>query len=266
MASITASSSSPTKIEIMAGGASLAPRRWSLPGVATAVRSRSAYSSTALMTAVKNTMNCRFCMGVSPGSSRVLVRGAQRPVVVLAAAVDALERLLVQQADQAVAGRQVSSSSPSSAGCGRWRRWRCRRWGPAHAGRGRPRCAWSWRGMPSFHSSSSRSFMNSETTGRITPEIMFLQLLALRRRRAEQRAAGQHQVQTLVVVLLADQEIFLLRADGGGDPVHILAEQVQHPARLVGQRGHRAQQRGSFCPAPRRCRSRRRWGCTARRP
>ena len=37
---ITAESSSPRKIEMTAGGASFAPRRWSLPAVATLARSR----------------------------------------------------------------------------------------------------------------------------------------------------------------------------------------------------------------------------------
>jgi hypothetical protein len=40
-ASTTRSSSSPRKMEMMAGGASLAPRRWSLPALATEMRSRS---------------------------------------------------------------------------------------------------------------------------------------------------------------------------------------------------------------------------------
>ena len=44
-------SASPKKMERMAGGASLAPSRWSLPAVATVMRSSAWYSSTAVITA-----------------------------------------------------------------------------------------------------------------------------------------------------------------------------------------------------------------------
>ena len=77
-------------------------------------------------------------------------------------------------------------------------------------------------------------------------EVVLLQLLALGRGRAEQRAAAQHQVQALLVVLLLNQEVLLLGADGGRDAVHVLAEQLQHLAGLVGDGLHRAQQRGLF--------------------
>ena len=40
------------------------------PAWRTDARSRSAYLSTALITAARNTRNCRFSIGVSPGSSR----------------------------------------------------------------------------------------------------------------------------------------------------------------------------------------------------
>ena len=49
-----------------------------------------------------------FSLGVSPGLEQVVAGvGAHRPVVVLARAVDAGERLLVQQADEAVAAGDV---------------------------------------------------------------------------------------------------------------------------------------------------------------
>ena len=57
--------------------------------------------------------------GSSPGSSRFSPGiGADGPVVVLAGAVDAGEGLLVQQADQTVAGRPPASWSPWPAGSG----------------------------------------------------------------------------------------------------------------------------------------------------
>ena len=60
---ISASSSSPRKMETMARGASLAPRRWSLPAEATVQRSQSWYSSTPLIKADRKTKNCAFCLG-----------------------------------------------------------------------------------------------------------------------------------------------------------------------------------------------------------
>ncbi len=102
------SSSAPRKIEMIAGGASLAPRRWSWPALATDARSSSWCLFTAAMTAVQKNRNCRFSCRRVARVEQVLTRvGPHRPVVVLARAVDAGERLLVQQADQAVAARHV---------------------------------------------------------------------------------------------------------------------------------------------------------------
>ena len=59
-------------MEMIAGGASFAPNRWSFPAVATLNRNKSWCSSTALIMAAKNTKNCAFSCGVSPGSSRLI--------------------------------------------------------------------------------------------------------------------------------------------------------------------------------------------------
>ena len=67
----TSASCSPRKIEMMAGGASLAPSRWSLPLAATTARSKSPWRWTARITAAQNTRNCMLAWGVSPGSSRL---------------------------------------------------------------------------------------------------------------------------------------------------------------------------------------------------
>ena len=56
---------------MIAGGASLAPRRWSWPTFATDARSSSWCLSTAAITAAQKNRNCRFSCGVSPGSSRL---------------------------------------------------------------------------------------------------------------------------------------------------------------------------------------------------
>ena len=67
----TSASWSPRKIEMIAGGASLAPSRWSLLAEATDARSRPPYRWTARMTAAQKTRNWALSCGVSPGSSRL---------------------------------------------------------------------------------------------------------------------------------------------------------------------------------------------------
>src|SRR4026208_2578040 len=61
----------PRKIEMIAGGASLAPRRWALAADAMEARSRSAWTSTARMVATRNTRNCMLVWVSSWGSSRL---------------------------------------------------------------------------------------------------------------------------------------------------------------------------------------------------
>ena len=77
-------------------------------------------------------------------------------------------------------------------------------------------------------------------------EVVLFQLLTLGRGSTEQGAAGEDQVLTGLVVLFLDQEVLLLRADGGGNVVHILAEQLQDADGLAGQGVHGTQQGGLF--------------------
>jgi hypothetical protein len=67
----TSASWSPRKIEMMAGGASFAPSRWSFVAEATDARSRPLYLCTARMAAAQKTRNCAFSCGVSPGTNRL---------------------------------------------------------------------------------------------------------------------------------------------------------------------------------------------------
>src|SRR5690554_4302527 len=60
----------PKKMEMIAGGASLAPRRWSLLAEAIEALSRSACSCTALMVLIKKVRNMRLVFGVFPGDKR----------------------------------------------------------------------------------------------------------------------------------------------------------------------------------------------------
>ena len=69
---ITSCSCSPKNTEIMAGGASLAPRRWSFPGSAADSRSSSACSSTAFRMQASTSKNWIFSWGVLPGSSMLM--------------------------------------------------------------------------------------------------------------------------------------------------------------------------------------------------
>ena len=88
---------------MIAGGASLAPRRWSLDAEATEARSRPPYRWTARITAAQNTRNWALSCGVSPGHQQAAQLGvAEREVDVLARAVDAGEGLLVEEALHAV--------------------------------------------------------------------------------------------------------------------------------------------------------------------
>ncbi len=71
IASNTFSSSPPRKIEMIAGGASLAPRRWSWPMLATEARSSPWCLFTAWITAAQKKRKWMLSAGVSPGSSRL---------------------------------------------------------------------------------------------------------------------------------------------------------------------------------------------------
>ena len=89
---------------MIAGGASSAPRRWS-----SAARDARAQQVLILVHGLDHRGEehdeLQVLLGRVTGIQQVLVGGAQRPVVVLAAPVDALEGFLVQQAHQVVAAR-----------------------------------------------------------------------------------------------------------------------------------------------------------------
>jgi hypothetical protein len=75
-------------------------------------------------------------------------------------------------------------------------------------------------------------------------EVVVVELVALGRLGAEQRAPGVDEVGPLEVVLLVDEEVLLLRADGREHPLRrLVAEQAQRPDGRLGKRVHRAQER-----------------------
>ncbi len=73
----TSESCEPMNTEMMAGGASFAPKRWSFDAAAMAARMRSARSFTALMVLMKKVKNNKLRLGVLPGAKRLM------PVLVL---------------------------------------------------------------------------------------------------------------------------------------------------------------------------------------
>ena len=76
-------------------------------------------------------------------------------------------------------------------------------------------------------------------------EVVILHLLALRCRCADQGTAGEHEVLTLGVEVLIDQEVLLLGADGGVDAGNLLlAEDVQQLRCGLAQGLHGTKQRG----------------------
>ena len=62
----------PKKIEMIAGGASLAPKRWSLFTEAIEARNKSACSCTAFTVFTKKAKNIKLFLGVLPGANRFL--------------------------------------------------------------------------------------------------------------------------------------------------------------------------------------------------
>ena len=169
--------------------------------------------------------------------------GAHRPVVVLARAVDAGERLLVQQADEPVAAgdvlhdlhRQLLVVGADVGVLEDRRDLVLGRRDLVVAGLDR-------------HAELGQLVLGLEHAGEHAlgdrAEVVVVELLALRRLGAEQRAAGDDEVGALEVVLLVDQEVLLLGADRREDVLGgRVAEQRQRADGAARQRVHRAQQR-----------------------
>ena len=169
--------------------------------------------------------------------------GRDRPVIVLTRTVDALKRLFVQQADEAVTvsdalhdlhgqlvvvDRNVGGLKDRShlvlAGCDL-----------VVLGLGVDA------ELPQLFVKLCHECLDTRTDG---AEIVVIHLLTLGCGCTEQGTAGQNEVGTLGVIALVDEEIFLLRADRGGNMLAVLAEQAQYAASLLGDRFHRAQKRG----------------------
>ena len=172
---------------------------------------------------------------------QILVGGGHGPVVVLAAAVDALERLLVLQADQTVLGGQLlhhlhRQQVVVDGDVG----------GVEDGGQlmlaGSYFVVLGLGGDAQLPQLFVQLLHESGDLGADDAEVVLFQLLTLGGRCAEEGAAGEDEVLTGFVVFLLNKEVLLLGADGGGDIVHILAEELQDADGLIGQRVHGAQQ------------------------
>ena len=185
-----------------------------------------------------------FHRGIA-GIQQVFALGAEGPVVVLAGTVNALERLFVLQADQAVLignllhhfhGQKVVVDGNVS--------------GIVNGGElmlaGGNFVVLGLCGDAQLPQLGVQILHKVGDNGADHTKVVLFQFLALGRCRAKQGAAGQNQVQALVAILFADQEVLLLRANGGGNALNILAEQVQYLAGLVADGLHGTQQRGLF--------------------
>ena len=174
---------------------------------------------------------------------QILGLGAKRPVVVLARTVDALKGLLVQQADQVVAGGDelhllhhdqilvdglvdlaidrcelmLAGSNLVVLGLG------------GNAKR------------PQF---IVQVLHIGRDGGADSAKVVLLELLALAGSGTKEGAAGDDQVLALAIGVLLDQEVLLLVAHGRNDLLGGLAKQRQNALRLTRERGHGTQQRG----------------------
>ena len=229
---------------MIAGGASLAPRRWSLQAEATETRSRPPYRCTARMTAAQNTRNWALSCGVSPGSSRLpWVAVAEREVDVLARAVDAGERLLVEQALHAVLlgdrleGRHQQLLVVGGLVGALEHRRDLELAGSDLVVPGLGRDAELEELPLGVHHEAEHALGDG-------PEVVVVELLALGRLGAEEGAAGVEQVRPGQEEVAVDQEVLLLGAAVGHDVVGlVVAEELEHPLGLGRHRLLRAQHR-----------------------
>ena len=228
----------------MAGGASFAPRRWSLAGVRDARAEQVGVRVDGLDDRDEEREELGVGVRVVARVEEVLaVVRAHRPVVVLARAVDAGERLLVDQERQVVlAGDAPHQAHHDHVVVGPDRGRLVDRGHLELAGRhlvvaGLGRDAQAPQLAVQVHHEGEDPLADRA-------EVLVLQLLALRRRGAEQRAPGQDEVGALLGQAAVDQEVLLLGPDVGEHAGRgRVAEPAQDAQRLGAERLLRAQQR-----------------------
>ena len=149
------------------------------------------------------------------GLEQVLARvGAHRPVVVLAGAVDAGERLLVQEAHEPVAARDVLHHLHRQVlmiGA----HVRVLEYGGDLILSRRDLVVARFDRDPELRQLALGLEHAGQDPLRNRAEIMVVELVALGRLGAEQGPTGREQIRPLEVVLLVDQKVLLLWTDGG---------------------------------------------------
>ena len=173
---------------------------------------------------------------------QVLLACGNSPVVMLARAVDALERLLMLQADKpVVAGQKLHLLHREEVlvdGAIRVRENR-----RELVLRRRDLVVLGLRGnaeLPQLVVELLHELVHRRANG---AEVVLLKFLALARRIAEQRAAGEDEVEALGVILLGDKEVLLLGADRSDDFLIAFTEQLEHAVRLLVDGNHGAKKR-----------------------
>ena len=167
----------------------------------------------------------------------------KRPVVVLAGTVDAFERLFVLQANQAMMGRiethlfhgkQVFVDCTIRVGEQR-SKLVLRRGNLVVLGFcGNTQC-------PQIVIDFLHEFVDGRTD---SAKVMFFQFLALKRSSAEQGTARHDEVLTLYIVLLGNQEVLLLCANGRNNTMAVFAEELQNTLSLLVYSAHGTKKRG----------------------
>ena len=184
----------------------------------------------------------RVLVGVVAGVEQVDAAVGDGPVVVLARAVHAGERLLVEEADEPVAVRDLAQHlHHEHVVVAAEVQFLEHRRKLELGGRNLVvACLRRNAELPEFLLDLVHEV---EDAGADRTEVVVLQLLPLRTRRAEERAARQHEVGTLGVVLLVDQEVFLLGTERDRDARLALAEALHQALRGDGERLHGTEQR-----------------------
>ena len=221
---------------MIAGGASLAPRRWSWPASAMLARSRSACSLTAWMTATRNARNCALACGSFPGSSRFSPSSV---------AIDQL-LCLPEPLIPAKGFSWMRNMSPWRGASRRIMLITIMLWseptevasytGAISNWPGATSLCRVFAGIPRRHSSRSRSIMNARIRSRIGPKYWSSSSWPLGGAAPKRVRPGQHQVGSLLGKMPVDEEVLLLRPDVREDAGRArVAEPAQDPQRLLAE-------------------------------
>lgn len=197
---------------MMAGGASFAPRRWSLP----APRSRRAEQVGVFVYRLnyraESREEYRVFVRIRSGVEQVSVAVGNRPVVVLARTVDSREGLFVQQAYQTVFFRHVAQNFHNHhvMVC---RQVQLFEHGRDFELRGRNFVVARLCGNSDFPKLQIDVVHEIDDARLDCSEIVVFKLLVLLRRSAEERSARLHEVGALYVEFAVYEEVFLFRAE-----------------------------------------------------